>query len=42
MPTLIQALNDQSVSVRGNAAKVLDSIGTPEALEAVKEYQSRQ
>ena len=37
-------LKDQSVSVRGNAAKVLDSIGTiyPEALEAVKEYRFRQ
>ena len=44
VPVLIQALNDQSVSVRGNAAKVLDSIGTiyPEALEAVKEYRFRQ
>jgi 2-hydroxy-3-keto-5-methylthiopentenyl-1-phosphate phosphatase len=44
VPVLIQALKDQSVSVRASAAQVLDSIGTiyPEALEAVKEYRFRQ
>jgi len=39
---LIPALQDQNKSVRDNTAKALKKIGTPEALEAVKEYQSRQ
>ena len=39
---LIQALQDQGWVVRKNAAVVLKKIGTPEALKAVKEYQSQQ
>ena len=39
---LIQALQDEHVIVRVNAAKALGEIGTPEALKAVEEYQSRQ
>ena len=42
VPTLIQALKDQDAEVRRNAAVALVYIGTPEALKAVEEYQSRQ
>ena len=42
VPALIQLLQDQSSDVRLNAAVALKNIGTPEALKAVKEYQSRQ
>jgi HEAT repeat protein len=38
----MQALKDQNPKVRNNAAWALEQIGTPEALKAVKEYQSRQ
>ena len=40
VPALVQALKDQDV--RRNAATALGSIGTPEALKAVKEYESQQ
>ena len=42
VPALIQLLQDQSSDVRLNAAVALKNIGTPEALKAVKEYESRQ
>ena len=42
VPALIQLLQDQSSDVRLNAAGALKNIGTPEALKAVKEYQSQQ
>ncbi|HHZ93735.1 TPA: HEAT repeat domain-containing protein [Candidatus Poribacteria bacterium] len=42
VPALIQALKDQDAEVRRNAAVALVYIGTPEALKAVEEYQSRQ
>lgn len=43
VPVLIQALqNDHNVRGRDNATIALEKIGTPEALKAVKEYQSRQ
>jgi HEAT repeat protein len=42
VPTLVQALKDQDQDVRRNAATALGSIGSPEALKAVKEYESRQ
>ncbi len=38
---LIGELQDENEDVRWNATKALKQIGTPEALEAVKEYQSR-
>ena len=40
--TLIQALQDKNGDVRSVAAYALGQIGTPEALKAVEEYQSRQ
>ena len=40
VPALMQALQDQNVSVRSNSARSLKKIGTPEALEAVEECQS--
>ena len=40
VPALVQALKDQDV--RRNAATALIRIGTPEALKAVEEYESRQ
>ena len=43
VPALIQALqNDHNVRGRDSATIALEKIGTPEALKAVKEYQSRQ
>ncbi len=43
VPTLIQALqNDHNARGRDSATMALGQIGTPEALKAVKEYQSRQ
>ena len=41
-PALIQALQDQDSWVRAAATEALLNIGTPEALKAVEEYQSRQ
>ena len=41
VPALIQALQGPDEGVRWNAAEALGKIGTPEALEAVKKYQSR-
>ena len=38
---LIGELQDQNEDVRWNATKALGEIGTPEALKAVEEYQSR-
>ena len=38
---LIQASQDPDEGVCWNAAEALGKIGTPEALEAVKKYQSR-
>jgi|TARA_B100000586_G_C19937713_1_gene354167 HEAT repeat protein len=38
---LIGELQDENEDVRWNATKALKQIGTPETLEAVKEYQSR-
>ena len=40
--TLVQALKDQDQDVHRNAAIALGSIGSPEALKAVHEYESRQ
>ena len=42
VPTLIQAFQDPHATVRQGAAEALEKIGTPEALKAVEEYQSRQ
>ena len=42
VPALVQALKDQDQDVRRNAATALIRIGTPEALKAVKEYESQQ
>jgi len=42
VPALIPLLQDQDGDVRALAADALEKIGTPEALEAVKEYESRQ
>ena len=44
VPALILLLQDQDDEgfVRSDAAEALGKIGTPEALKAVKEYQSRQ
>ena len=43
VPALIQALqNDHNIRGRDSATIALEKIGTPEALKAVKEYQSRQ
>ena len=44
VPTLMPLLKDQDDEgfVRSDAAEALGKIGTPEALKAVKEYQSRQ
>ncbi|MEE3194802.1 MAG: HEAT repeat domain-containing protein [Candidatus Poribacteria bacterium] len=42
VPALVQALQDQNEYVRNNAAWALGEMGTPEALKAVKEYQSRK
>ena len=39
---LIKLLQDQNGDVRKNAATALIRIGTPEALKAVKEYESQQ
>ena len=38
---LIGELQDQNEDVRWNVTKALNQIGTTEALEAAKEYQSR-
>jgi len=38
---LIGELQDENEDVRWNATKTLKQIGTPEALKAVEEYQSR-
>ena len=38
---LIKALQDPDEGVRWNVAEALGKIGTPEALKAVKKYQSR-
>ena len=37
-----EVLQNPNEDVRMNAARALGSIGTPEALKAVKEYESRQ
>ena len=37
---LIGELQDDDFNVRSNVAEALGKIGTPEALEAVKEYES--
>jgi HEAT repeat protein len=42
VPALIQVLQDPNEWVCKGVAKALGSIGTPEALKAVKEYESRQ
>ena len=42
VPALVQALQDQNEYVRLHAAWALGEMGTPEALEAVKEYESQQ
>jgi len=42
VPALVQALKAQDQDVRRNAATALIRIGTPEALKAVKEYESQQ
>ena len=42
VPALIQALKDQNKYVRVFAVLALGEIGTPDALKAVEEYQSRQ
>ena len=39
---LIGELQDENEDVRWNATKALRKIGTPEALKAIEEYQSRQ
>ena len=39
IPALIQSLQDQDFRVSASAAEALVQIGTPEALEAVKEYE---
>ena len=39
---LIPLLQDEHAGVRSNTAWALVQIGTPEALKAVEEYQSRQ
>ena len=39
---LIGELGHHDRDVRGVAAEALEQIGTPEALKAVEEYQSRQ
>ena len=39
---LIGELQDENEDVRWNTTKALKQIGTPEALKAVEEYQSRQ
>ena len=39
IPALIQSLQDQDLRVSASAAEALGKIGTPEALEAVKEYE---
>ena len=41
VPDLIQALEDQNKHVRYFAAKALETIGTPKALEAVKQYRDK-
>ena len=42
VPALVQALQDQNEYVRLHAAWALGEMGTPEALKAVKEYESQQ
>ena len=42
VPAQIQALQNEDSQVRANAVLALEQIGTPEALKAVEEYQSRQ
>jgi len=42
VPALMQALQNEDTNVAWLAAETLENIGTPEALKAVKEYQSRQ
>ena len=42
VPALVQALQDQNEYVRNNAAWALGEMGTPEALKAVKGYESQQ
>ena len=42
VPTLIRVLQDQDWDVRSNAAYALGRINTPEALKAVKGYESQQ
>ena len=39
---LMQALQNKHEMVRQGAAQALTKIGTPEALKAIEEYQSRQ
>ena len=39
---MIKALQDQDSQVHANAVLALGEIGTPEALKAVKEYESQQ
>ena len=41
VPALIQVLQDENEDVRWNVIKALKQVGTTEALEAAKEYQSR-
>ncbi|HIA69180.1 TPA: HEAT repeat domain-containing protein [Candidatus Poribacteria bacterium] len=40
VPVLIQALQGQNREIRSRAAFALGRIGTPEALKAVKKYES--
>ena len=42
VPDLIQALQSEDWNIRYFAIEVLERIGTPDALKAVEEYQSRQ
>jgi len=42
VPDLIQALQSEDWNIRYFAIEVLERIGTPDALQAVEEYQSRQ
>jgi HEAT repeat protein len=42
LPILRQALQNEDSTIRAKAALALEEIGTPDALKAVKEYESRQ